>query len=293
MFVNRAWQSHFGRGLVETAEDFGSQGSLPTNPALLDYLAVTFRESGWDIKKLAKAIVMSGPYRQQSDANEELLRKDPNNLLLARFTRLRMPAEMVRDQALAASGLLVRKLAGRASTRINHPTCGTGSTLTTIQHRMRCRPMPIIAGPCIIHQAQRAASRDGVVRPAGSRRRDGAPPDLELALQALVLLDDPQFLEANRALAGNVLKTETEQDARLTKVFRLATRRHPIAAEMAAMRDYHSSQLQRYASDREAAVQLLSVGVTPVDQSIDPVQLAALTNLTTVVMNTPDAYSLR
>jgi predicted ATPase len=112
-------------------------------------------------------------------------------------------------------------------------------------------------------------------------------------LQALVLLDDPQFLEAYRALAGSVLKTEAAQDARLTKVFRLATRRHPIAAEMAAMRDYYASQLQRYASDREAAVQLVSVGVTPVDKSIDPVQLAALTNLTTVVMNTPDAYSLR
>ena len=112
VFVNRAWQSHFGRGLVETAEDFGSQGSLPTNPELLDYLAVTFRESGWDIKNLHRLIVMSGTYRQQSDANEELLRKDPDNRLLARFTRLRMPAEMVRDQALAASGLLVRKVGG-------------------------------------------------------------------------------------------------------------------------------------------------------------------------------------
>ena len=108
-----------------------------------------------------------------------------------------------------------------------------------------------------------------------------------------MLLDDPQFLEAYRALAASVLKTESASEARLTKVFRLATRRHPRDAEMAGMRDYYNAQLERYAADREAAVQLLSIGVTRVDTSLDPVQLAALTNLTTVVMNTPDAYSLR
>ena len=294
VYVNRAWQSHFGRGLVETAEDFGSQGSLPTNPELLDYLAVTFRESGWDIKKLHKLIVMSGSYRQQSDANEELLRKDPSNLLLARFTRLRMPAEMVRDQALAASGLLVRKIGGPSVYPYQPPNMWDGfnaydyptpdAVPADAHHR---RAMYSFIKRNAPHPAM--ASFDLPDRGAATaRRRTSNSP-----LQALVLLDDPQFLEAYRALAGNVLKTETAQDARLTKVFRLATRRHPIAAEMAAMRDYYASQLQRYASDREAAVQLLSVGVTPADQSIDPVQLAALTNLTTVVMNSPDAYSLR
>jgi hypothetical protein len=123
---------------------------------------------------------------------------------------------------------------------------------------------------------------------ATARRRTSNSP-----LQALVLLDDPQFLEAYRALAASVLKTESASEARLTKVFRLATRRHPRAAEMAGMRDYYNAQLQRYAADRDAAVQLLNIGVTPVDTSLDPVQLAALTNLTTVVMNTPDAYTLR
>ena len=124
---------------------------------------------------------------------------------------------------------------------------------------------------------------------ATARRRTSNSP-----LQALVLLDDPQFLEAYRALAGSVLKTETATDARLTKVFRLATRRHPTRRRNGR----HARLLRRRSSsgtrsDREAAVQLVSVGVTPVDRSIDPVQLAALTNLTTVVMNTPDAYSLR
>ena len=112
-------------------------------------------------------------------------------------------------------------------------------------------------------------------------------------LQALVLLDDPQYLEAYRALASHVLKTESAADARLTLVFRLATRRHPRADEMAVLREYHAAQLQRFGRDRDAATKLLAAGVTPMDTTLDAVQLAALTNLTTVVMNTPDAYSLR
>jgi hypothetical protein len=294
VFVNRAWQSHFGRGLVETAEDFGSQGSLPANPELLDYLAVTFRESGWDIKKLHKLIVMSGTYRQQSEARADLLQKDPNNLLLARFTRIRMPAEMVRDQALAASGLLVRKIGGPSAYPYQPPNMWDGfnqydypkpdAVPADAHHRRsmysfvkRNAPHPNMA---TFDLPDRGSST--------ARRRTSNSP-----LQALVLLDDPQFLEAYRALAGSVLKTETATDARLTKVFRLATRRHPKAAEMTGMREYYNAQLERYGRDRDAAVQLLSVGVTPRDESLDPVQLAALTNLTTVVMNTPDAYSLR
>ena len=114
VFVNRMWQLHFGRGLVETSEDFGSQGAIPTHPELLDWLAVTFRESGWDIKALHKQIVMSATYRQNSVTRVDLLKKDPRNMLLARFPRLRLPAEMVRDGALAASGLLVKKIGGKS-----------------------------------------------------------------------------------------------------------------------------------------------------------------------------------
>jgi len=294
VFVNRAWQSHFGRGLVETSEDFGSQGSLPSNPDLFDYLAVTFRESGWDIKRLHKLIVMSGTYRQRSDATGELLQKDPNNLLLARFTRLRMPAEMVRDQALAASGLLVRRIGGPSVYPYQPPNMWDGFNAydypkpdmvpADTHHRRsmysfikRNAPHPNMA---TFDLPDRGGST--------ARRRTSNSP-----LQALVLLDDPQFLEAYRALAGSVLETETATDARLTKVFRLATRRYPRTQEMAGLRDYYKAQLQRYTADREAAVKLLNVGVTPVDERLDAAQLAALTNLTTVVMNSPDAYSLR
>jgi hypothetical protein len=112
-------------------------------------------------------------------------------------------------------------------------------------------------------------------------------------LQALVLLDDPQFVEAYRALAAHVLKTETAKDAQLTTLFRLATRRRPGAEELSTLRAYYDSQLARFSADRDAAEKLLAVGVTRTDASVDKLQLAALTNVATVVMNTPDAYSLR
>ena len=175
---------HFGRGLVETAEDFGSQGSIPTNPELLDYLAVTFRESGWDIKKLHKLIVMSATYRQQSDVSEEMLQKDPRNLLLARFTRLRMPAEMVRDQALAASGLLVRKIGGPSVYpyqpanmwdgfnvyALSDTGCGTG--------RRPPSPEPCTRSSSAMRRIPRWRTFDLPDRGAS----DGAPPDVEHAL---------------------------------------------------------------------------------------------------------------
>ena len=294
VFVNRAWQLHFGRGIVETAEDFGSQGSLPTNPELLDYLAVTFRDSGWDIKRLHKSIVMSATYRQRSDVTPMLAEKDPNNLLLGRFTRIRMPAEMVRDQALAASGLLVRKIGGPSVYAYQPPNMWDGFNVYTYpdadkmpadaHHRRtmysfikRNAPHPAMA---TFDLPERGGST--------ARRRTSNSP-----LQALVTLQDPQYLEAYRALASHVLKSEQTNDAQLTTVFRLATRRHPRAEELAAMRDYYESQLARYSKDHDSAAQLVRVGVTPVDATVDVVKLAAMTNLTTVVMNTPDAYSLR
>jgi len=294
VFVNRAWQMHFGRGLVETAEDFGSQGSIPTHPELLDSLAVSFRGSGWDIKKLHKLIVMSGTYRQQSDVTAEALQKDPNNLLLAHYTRLRMPAEMVRDQALAASGLLVKRVGGPSVYPYQPPNMWDGfnvyaypdpNAVPADEHHRRSMysfvkrnaPHPSMATFDL-------PDRGGTT----ARRRTSNSP-----LQALVLLDDPQFLEAYRALATQVIRFETAADARITRVFRLATRRHPRADEMATLREYYSAQVQRFTQDRAAAGELLEVGVTPVPAGVDMVQLAALTNVATVVMNTPDAYMLR
>jgi hypothetical protein len=294
VFVNRAWQMHFARGLVETAEDFGSQGSAPSNPDLLDYLAVSFRESGWDIKRLHRTIVLSATYRQQSDATDDLLKADPRNVLLARFSRIRMPAEMVRDQALAASGLLVRRIGGESAYPYQPDNLWDGFNVyrhpkpdavpADSHHR---RSLYTFVKRNALHPAMATFDMPERWSSAARRLTSNTP------LQALVLLDDPQYLEAYRALATHVLKTTPATDAQLTQVFRLATRRRPRADEMAVLRDYYAAQLQRFAQDRDTATRLVTIGVTPVDPAVDVAQLAALTNLTTVVMNTPDAYSLR
>jgi uncharacterized protein DUF1553/uncharacterized protein DUF1549/concanavalin A-like lectin/glucanase superfamily protein/cytochrome c len=294
VFVNRVWQMHFGRGLVETAEDFGSQGSIPTHPELLDFLAVTFRESGWDIKRLHKMIVMSAIFRQQSDVGADTLKKDPRNLLLAHFPRLRMPAEMVRDHALAASGLLVRRVGGPSTYPYQPKNMWDGFNVYRY-------PDPEQMPPDSHHRRSLYSfiKRNALHPGMGSfdmperwstlaRRNTSNTP-----LQALVLLDDPQFVEAYRTLAEHVLKIETGKDAQLTTLFRLATRRRPRTEELSTLRAYYDSQVARFSADRDAADKLLAVGVTGADPGLDKVQLAALTNVTTVVMNTPDAYSVR
>jgi hypothetical protein len=294
VFVNRVWQMHFGRGLVETAEDFGSQGSIPTHPELLDTLAVDFRDSKWDIKRLHKTIVMSATYRQSSDATDAMVKQDPRNVLLARFTRLRMPAEMVRDQALAASGLLVRNIGGKSVYPYQPKNMWDGFNVyrypdadkvpADSHHRRSLYSFTKRNAP---HPAM--ASFDMPERWSTQARRHTS----NTPLQALVLLDDPQYVEAYRALAGQVLRTESAGDGQLTTIFRLATRRRPRADELGILREYYDAQVARFTADRPAADKLLAVGVTKPDPKLDAVRLAALTNVTTVIMNTPDAYSLR
>jgi hypothetical protein len=261
---------------------------------LLDWLAVTFRESGWDVKRIQKLIVMSATYRQSSDVSDELLKKDPRNTLLARATRVRMPAEMVRDNALAASGLLVKKIGGPSTYPYQPETIWDGLAQYTYpapdkipaddQHRRSLYSFIKRNAP---HPAM--ATFDLPDRGTTTVRRQTS----NTPLQALVLLDDPQYLEAYRALAAHVLKTTTGKTARITTVFRLATRRRPRLDELVPMRAYYDAQLQRYSKDRAAAAALLKVGVRDVDEHLDQVHLAALMNLTAAVMNTPDAYSLR
>ncbi len=294
VFVNRLWQMQFGTGLVETSEDFGLQGSRPANPALLDWMAVDFVESGWDIKRMNKMIVMSATYRQASDVSEELLKKDPKNEWLARGPRLRMSAEQVRDNALAISGLLVKKVGGPST----YPYQPDGIWVAGVtQYRY---PNPDELSP----DDQHRRSLYTFVK------RNSPPPDMSVfdfserhatiarrltsntPLQALVLLDDPQYLEAYRVLATNVLKAETDRDAQIRLVFRLATRRFPSEAEMGPLRQYYDAQATEFTGDRKKAAELVKVGVTPVDDGMDVAKLAALTNVTAAVMNTPDAYSI-
>jgi hypothetical protein len=294
VFVNRMWQMQFGTGIVETAEDFGMQGSQPTHPQLLDWLAADFVESGWDIKRLNKMIVMSAAFRQASEATDELEKRDPRNLLVARGPRRRMSAEEVRDNALAVSGLLVATIGGPSV--YPYQPDGIWAAGTTMyrypkpeeippeeQHRRslytfikRNSPPPSMG---VFDFSERHASI--------ARRLTSNTP-----LQALVLLDDPQYMEAYRVLATRVLKESSARDEQIKLVFRLATRRLPKDAEIAALRPYYDSQLALFEADKKKAADLVHVGIAPVDETVDVAQMAALTNVAAAVMNSPDAYSI-
>ncbi|MEY2429913.1 MAG: hypothetical protein QOJ40_2798 [Verrucomicrobiota bacterium] len=283
--VNRVWRGHFGRGLVLTEEDFGTQGKLPTHPEMLDWLALTFMESGWDVKALHKLIVMSATYRQSSQAGPELLAKDPDNALLARGPKHRLAAEEIRDNALAISGLLSTRVGG-SSARPYQPEglweeAGTGKhytpdtgeglhrrSLYTFWRRTAPPPSMLIF--------------DAVSREVCTARRETT----STPLQALVLLDDPQFVEAARVLAEQlVTQCRGDVDACIEKAFRLATGRKSEAREREILRRLYQEQLSLFEKNPAAAEQYLKTGEHPPDKSWPGQQLAATAVLASTLMN--------
>jgi hypothetical protein len=286
---------HFGKGIVETAEDFGTQGAIPTHPELLDWLAVSFVESGWNVKQLQKTIVMSATYRQVSDVPNELLQRDPSNQWLARYPRRRMSAEVLRDSALAVSGLLVEKVGGPSvfpyqpddiwnglNTNYRYPA---PETLPAEQHHRRSLYTFIKRnaehpGMQIFDFTDRSLSK--------ARRQISNTP-----LQALEMLNDPQFAETYRVLATRVVQAGGSVDAQIERLFRLATRRAATGDELSVLRGYYDAQRSEFAADPARAKQLLEIGVTPVNAQIDPIVLASMTRVAGLVMNSPDAYSVR
>jgi hypothetical protein len=282
--INRWWQSIFGRGIVVTPEDFGSQGQLPSHPELLDWLARHFIDSGWDVKNLWRQIVTSATYRQASEASPELQARDPDNVLLARGPRLRLPAEMIRDNALAASGLLAGKLggppvkpyqpAGLWEEKANIPYVrdpGEGShrrSLYTFWKRTSPPPAMLTFD---------ATSREV----CAVKRLPTATP-----LQALVLLNDPQYVEAARALAQRAVREggSTLSD-RAAFIVRSLIGRRPGDRELVAIEALYREQYDEFRSGRADAQKLLAVGDAPSDPAIDTAELAALTVLAQAVMN--------
>jgi len=293
VFVNRLWASHFGTGIVETVDDFGTQGSKPSNPELLDYLAVEFVKSGWDIKHMQKLIVMSAVYRQSSALTAEIAEKDPRNLLLARGPRYRLPAEVIRDNALAASGLLVKTVGG-ASVYPYQPA-GVWEAALSLYGYSTDVPADDNHRRSMYTYVKRTAEAPSMVIfdfadrnvSAVARRISNSP------LQALDLLNDPQFLEAYRVLAERVIRGGGSTEAQIQQLFRLATRRHANSAEMPILLNYHRAQTTRLSENPDKVQKLAHVGVQPVDGELDPVQVAAMTMVAATVFNSPDAYSLR
>ena len=294
VFVNRLWQMHFGSGIVDTVEDFGTQGSNPTNPALLDWLAIELVKSGWDVRHMQKLIVMSATYRQSSKVSKELAQRDPRNVLLARGPRYRLPAEAIRDGALFASGLLVTKVGGDSVFPYQPPRVWEGSSpglnlypQTVPQdeyHRRtmytffkRNAPPPALM---VFDMADRNAS-------TVARKVSSTP------LQALVLLNDPQYMEAYRKMAERVMHLSTDPSGQVVTLFRLATRRHPLPTELALLTKYRDAQIAHMTDARDDVAKLMDIGVAPADTTLDQTQVAALTMVAAAVMNSPDAYTLR
>ncbi|MCE9560691.1 MAG: DUF1553 domain-containing protein [Planctomycetes bacterium] len=281
--VNRAWQMHFGVGLVKTAEDFGTQGAFPTHPKLLDWLAVEFA-TDWDVKRLHKLIVMSATYRQASRITKESLVRDPENKLLSRFPRLRLSAEMLRDQALFASGLLVEKqggpsvkpyqpaglwkeLSGADDYKPEHGEKLYRRSLYT--YWKRTSPPPALA-------AFDASGRETCwVR----ENRTNTP------LQALTLLNETAFVEAARMLAQRVMLEAKEPDDRLTLAFRRVTGRRPTSRELGVLRKSLDFQIAEFRANPKAAAKLLAIGESKPDRKLDSVELAAYSAVCNLLLN--------
>jgi hypothetical protein len=287
--VNRFWQEVFGQGIVRTSGDFGITGELPSHPELLDWLAIEFREQGWDMKKFFRLLVTSSTYRQSAAATPAKLQKDPGNRLLSHGPRFRMDAEMVRDNALAVSGLLVPKIGG-PSVRPYQPD-GVWEAVAMLGSNTRDykadsgenlyrRSMYWFwkrsAPPASMEIFNAPAREQCTVR----RERTNTP------LQALVTLNDPQFVEAARVLAEKAIKAGGESvDARIEFISKRLIARSFQPKELEVVKASLADLLQHYQAHAEDAAKLLVVGESKADSAVDPIQLAAWTMLTNQLMN--------
>ena len=276
--VNRYWQLHFGVGLVKTLEDFGSQGEWPSHPQLLDWLASEFVESGWDVKAMHKLIVMSATYQQSSHWSPDVAKSDPDNRLLARGPRFRLDAEMIRDQALAVSGLLVEQLGGE-SVRPYQPAGLWGDVVYENAPRFRQDHGSKLYRRSLYTFWKRSVpppsfqAFDAPTREACTLQRSKT----NTPLAALVLMNDPTYVEASRKLAERVIKQGGDsQTDRVNLAFRLATGRKPDEGERKRLLEAHRDLLAGFREDRAAAEQLMKVGESPYDQTLDLAEFGCL-----------------
>ncbi|MFA6545583.1 MAG: DUF1553 domain-containing protein [Limisphaerales bacterium] len=277
--VNRIWQSLFGRGLVKTTEDFGSQGEKPLYPEVLDWLALRFIQSGWDVKALMKTIVMSGVYRQHSLADAKTMADDPENQWLARGPRLRLPAEMIRDNALAAAGLLKLALGGppvnpyemSESFKPANPTGGDGVYRRSLYTNWRRTGPP----PAMI-------AFDAPRRAVCASRRDRT----DSPLQALILLNGTQYVEAARALGESLHRDANGSvSAMIEAGFLRCLSRKPDAKELAILQQLHREQLEHFKVKPAEAESLLKAGNMKRDEKISAPEAAAATVLAQALLN--------
>ncbi len=295
--VNRYWQMIFGRGLVKTAEDFGSQGERPSHPELLDWLAVDFKDHGWDIKRSIKQMVLSHAYRQTSYCPESLRETDPENRYLARSPSYRWPAEMIRDHALKASGLLVEDIGG-PSVKPYQPEglwkeVGMSSeTLKTYEqdkgNKLYRRSLYTFSrrfapNPTMINFD--ATSREICT----IRRNTTSTP-----LQALTLLNDPQFVEASRVLSEKVQKEFPDSvTQQIVSAFRRSTGLKPNTAQLTVLQDQYEQSLRQFEREPLLSDSILSVGERPFDTVLSKEKTAALALVVSTIFNFDESYMKR
>jgi hypothetical protein len=282
--VNRIWQLYFGTGLVKTTNDFGAQGERPMHGELLDWLAVEFIAGGWNMKALHKSIVMSATYRQSSQMNPELVKRDPDNRLFARGPRLRLPAEMVRDQALAVSGLLVEKVGGPSV--LPYQPSGLWKELGDVdftqdhgdslyRRSMYTFWKRTVAPPAMI--TFDAAGRESC---RVLQTRTNTP------LQALTLMNEVTYVEAARKLAERMLREGGDTaNERLTYTFRLVLTRRPSEDEIKVLTAALKRHQEHFRQHSKAATELLAVGESPRDEKLDAVELAAYATVANLILN--------
>ncbi len=288
VMVNRLWKLFFGQGLVRSLDDFGSQGAWPTHPELLDWLAVEFIESKWDIKHMVRLIVTSAAYRQSSAVGSELWQRDPSNALLARQGRFRLDAEIIRDNALTASGLLSLKMGGRSAkpyqpvgylAHLNFPTRTYEQDSGEDLYR---RGVYTYWCRTFLHPSLVAFDAPSREECTVQRPRSNTP------LQALVLLNDPIYVEAARAFATRIVaEGGASVEQRLQFAYRTALGRNPRAEEQQVLANLYKRHLADYKQNEKAARDLLAVGQAPlnVPDGCDVAELAAWTSVARAVLN--------
>jgi hypothetical protein len=297
IMVNRLWQEIFGMGIVATSENFGNQGSLPSHPELLDYLAIEFRESGWDIKHMLKLMVMSSTYQQSSAVSKQLREIDPQNVYLARSSRYRLSSEMIRDNILFSSGLLHQELGG-PSVKPYQPEGLWESIAVGIKGRGESEYIAD-KGDKLYRRSLYTYWRKTIPPPSMlifdaplketcevRRVRTSTP------LQALNLLNDPQLLEAARVLGYTLVEMkELPLDKKIALAFRKITSRHPQKNEVDILLQSYQEEFDRYTTHPTEAVKFLRMGAYPQNASLDTIECASMMHVVSIIFNLDEAIS--
>ena len=290
--VNRMWQQFFGTGIVKTTEDMGVQSEYPLHMALLDWLAVEFRARGWSQKAIHRLLVTSAAYRQSGRVTPEHLATDPENRLHARAARFRMPSLVLRDVALSAAGLLDRRVGGPPVYPYQPDAIWESLAIT----KERDFTYPISSGSDLYRRSlytfwRRTVSPANMFDTANRQTCSVRASRTSTPLHALTTLNDPTWVEAARVLAERSMTSAADLDGRLSHAFRQVVARRPSDYDLNALRTAYARQRELYAADPAAARQLVAVGASPRDDSRDPVEHAALTNVCLAILNLDEALT--